>query len=226
MREDFGILNQTFDTDMNQAFDTIPKGNEMIFGYGRVSTKEQNPARQREALKNRCDDYFEDKLSGRSMERPQFQRMLEQLRPGDTVLVLSIDRLGRNLRELIELSFQLKEKWVNIVVLSQRIDTSTKMGELFYTLLAVFADLELQFIKERQKEGIEVAKKEGKYTGRPLKQLEGWEQLSKEVDEGKLSVERACKLLNISRSTFYRRRKLDGENSLEQATINSGYSDL
>ena len=226
MREDFGLLNQTFDTDMNQAFDTIPKGNEMIFGYGRVSTKEQNPARQREALKNRCDDYFEDKLSGRSMEHLLFQRMLEQLRPGDTVLVLSIDRLGRNLRELIELSFQLKEKGVNIVVLSQRIDTSTKMGELFYTLLAVFADLELQFIKERQKEGIEVAKKEGKYTGRPLKQLEGWEQLSKEVDEGKLSVERACKLLNISRSTFYRRRKLDGENSLEQATINSGYSDL
>ncbi len=209
-------MRQVFDTnikDMKEPFETITKGSKMIFGYGRVSTKEQNPARQRDALKYKCDDYFEDKLSGRSMERPEFQRMLELLRSGDTVMVLSIDRLGRNLRELIELSFQLKEKGVNIVALSQGIDTGTKIGELFYTLLAVFADLELQFIKERQREGIEVAKKEGKYMGRPLKQLEGWEQLSKEVDEGKLSVDRACKLLNISRSTFYRRKRLEGESA-------------
>ena len=209
-------MRQVFDTnikDMKEPFETITKGSKMIFGYGRVSTKEQNPARQRDALKYKCDDYFEDKLSGRSMERPEFQKMLELLRSGDTVMVLSIDRLGRNLRELIELSFQLKEKGVNIVALSQGIDTGTKIGELFYTLLAVFADLELQFIKERQREGIEVAKKEGKYMGRPLKQLEGWEQLSKEVDEGKLSVDRACKLLNISRSTFYRRKRLEGESA-------------
>ena len=204
-----GNMGHSNDTDFGKSNDILTHPNGMVFGYGRVSTKDQNSARQKEALQNKCDVYFEDKMSGRNMERPEFQKMIEQLRPGDSVMVVSIDRLGRNLKELVELSSKLKDMGVNIVALNQGIDTSSKMGQLFYNFMALMSEMELMFIQERQREGIELAKQNGKYKGRPLKKLDGWEQLSKEVAENKLSVDRACQLLKISRSTFYRRKKND-----------------
>lgn len=204
-----GNMGHSNDTDFGKSNDILGHSNGMIFGYGRVSTKDQNSARQREALQNKCNVYFEDKLSGRNMDRPEFQKMIEQLRSGDTVMVVSIDRLGRNLKELVELSSKLQDMGVNIVALNQGIDTSSKMGQLFYNFMALMSEMELMFIQERQREGIELAKQNGRYKGRPLKKLDGWEQLSKEVAENKLSVDRACQLLKISRSTFYRRKKND-----------------
>lgn len=204
-----GNMGHSNDTDFGKSNDILTHPNGMVFGYGRVSTKDQNSARQREALQNKCNVYFEDKLSGRNMDRPEFQKMIEQLRPGDSVMVVSIDRLGRNLKELVELSSKLKDMGVNIVALNQGIDTSSKMGQLFYNFMALMSEMELMFIQERQREGIELAKQNGRYKGRPLKKLDGWEQLSKEVAENKLSVDRACQLLKISRSTFYRRKKND-----------------
>lgn len=204
-----GNMGHSNDTDFGKSNDILTHSNGMVFGYGRVSTKDQNSARQREALQNKCNVYFEDKLSGRNMDRPEFQKMIEQLRPGDSVMVVSIDRLGRNLKELVELSSKLKDMGVNIVALNQGIDTSSKMGQLFYNFMALMSEMELMFIQERQREGIELAKQNGRYKGRPLKKLDGWEQLSKEVAENKLSVDRACQLLKISRSTFYRRKKND-----------------
>lgn len=204
-----GNMGHSNDTDFGKSNDILTQSNGMVFGYGRVSTKDQNSARQREALQNKCNVYFEDKLSGRNMDRPEFQKMIEQLRPGDSVMVVSIDRLGRNLKELVELSSKLKDMGVNIVALNQGIDTSSKMGQLFYNFMALMSEMELMFIQERQREGIELAKQNGRYKGRPLKKLDGWEQLSKEVAENKLSVDRACQLLKISRSTFYRRKKLE-----------------
>ena len=204
-----GNMGHSNDTDFGKSNDILTHSNGMVFGYGRVSTKDQNSARQREALQNKCNVYFEDKLSGRNMDRPEFQKMIEQLRPGDSVMVVSIDRLGRNLKELVELSSKLKDMGVNIVALNQGIDTSSKMGQLFYNFMALMSEMELMFIQERQREGIELAKQNGRYKGRPLKKLDDWEQLSKEVAENKLSVERACQLLKISRSTFYRRKKLE-----------------
>lgn len=204
-----GNMGHSNDTDFGKSNDILTHPNGMVFGYGRVSTKDQNSARQKEALQNKCDVYFEDKMSGRNMDRPEFQKMIEQLRPGDSVMVVSIDRLGRNLKELVELSSKLKDMGVNIVALNQGIDTSSKMGQLFYNFMALMSEMELMFIQERQREGIELAKQNGRYKGRPLKKLDGWEQLSKEVAENKLSVDRACQLLKISRSTFYRRKKND-----------------
>lgn len=204
-----GNMGHSNDTDFGKSNDILTHPNGMVFGYGRVSTKDQNSARQKEALQNKCNVYFEDKLSGRNMDRPEFQKMIEQLRPGDSVMVVSIDRLGRNLKELVELSSKLKDMGVNIVALNQGIDTSSKMGQLFYNFMALMSEMELMFIQERQREGIELAKQNGRYKGRPLKKLDGWEQLSKEVAENKLSVDRACQLLKISRSTFYRRKKND-----------------
>ena len=202
MTQDYEREIKQFKRNMGQDFGTV-------YGYGRVSTKEQNSARQKEVLQNKCDVYFEDKLSGKNMERPQFKEMFSLLKNGDTVVVVSIDRLGRNIKELVEFSSKLKEMGVNIIALNQGIDTHTKMGELFYNLMAIFADLELEFIKERQRAGIEVAKKEGRYKGRPIKELKDWEQISQEVDNKELSIERACKLLGISRSSYYRRKRLE-----------------
>ncbi len=206
-------MTQDYEKDMKQVKENMVWASGTVYGYGRVSTKEQNSARQKEVLQNKCDVYFEDKLSGKSMERPQFKEMLSLLKNGDTVVVVSIDRLGRNLKELVEFSSKLKDMGVNIVAINQGIDTHTKMGELFYNLMAIFADLELEFIKERQRAGIEVAKKEGRYKGRPIRELKDWEQISQEVDRKELSIDRACKLLGISRSSFYRRKKLEDINN-------------
>ena len=213
MTEPYEIMGQNNGTVFGKSNEILTQPNGTVYGYGRVSTKEQNSARQKEALQEKCNVYFEDKLSGKNMERPQFKEMFSLLKNGDTVIVVSIDRLGRNLKELVELSSQLKEMGVNIIALNQGIDTHTKMGELFYNLMAIFADLELEFIKERQRAGIEVAKKEGRYKGRPIKELKDWEQISQEVDRKELSIDRACKLLGISRSSFYRRKKLEEINS-------------
>lgn len=178
----------------------------MIMGYGRVSTKEQNLARQEEALKGVDRVYF-DKSTGRNMERPEFQKMIENLREGDTIKVVSIDRFGRNVRELVNTAYELDKRGVNIISIKEGIDTSTPIGKLFYTLIATFAELELNSIHERQRAGIEAAKKEGKFTGRPPKKLnDDLKQIIKEVDSGNLTVGRACKLLGISTTTFYRRK--------------------
>lgn len=178
----------------------------MIMGYGRVSTKEQNLARQEEALKGVDRVYF-DKSTGRNMERPEFQKMIENLRDGDTIKVVSIDRFGRNVRELVNTAYELDKRGVNIISIKEGIDTSTPIGKLFYTLIATFAELELNSIHERQRAGIEAAKKEGKFRGRPPKKLnDDLKQIINEVDSGNLTVGRACKLLGISTTTFYRRK--------------------
>ena len=207
-----GIIDQ----DFGEKEQNIGK----VFGYGRVSTREQNPARQRDILKDRCDVYYEDKLSGANMDRPEFRKMLEQLRSGDTVMVLSIDRIGRNLRELINLFSDFQERGINIIAVNQGIDTSTRVGQMFFAFMAIFAQAELEFIKERQREGIEIAKKEGKYRGRPLKKLDDWEQLTKAVDDGLITVGKACKLMKIGRSTYYRRKERMADNT--QSGIGTG----
>lgn len=179
----------------------------MIMGYARVSTKDQNLARQEEALEKEVDRYFCDKSTGKNMDREEFQKMLGQLRSGDTLKVISIDRIGRNVRELVNTAYQLEEMGVNIVSIKEGINTSTSMGKIFYNLIAVFAELELNSIHERQRAGIEAAKREGRFTGRPPKKLnDDLQQIIKEVDCGNLSVNRACKLLGISSTTFYRRK--------------------
>ena len=152
-------MTQDYGTDYGKSNDILTHPNGMVFGYGRVSTKDQNSARQKEALQNKCNVYFEDKLSGRNMDRPEFQKMIEQLRPGDSVMVVSIDRLGRNLKELVELSSKLKDMGVNIVALNQGIDTSSKMGQLFYNFMALMSEMELMFIQEDKEKELNLPNK-------------------------------------------------------------------
>lgn len=180
----------------------------MIFGYARVSAKDQNLARQEEALEKEVNRYFCDKSTGKNMDREEFKKMLGQLRSGDTLKVVSIDRLGRNVRELVNTAYQLETIGVNIISTKEGIDTSTPMGKIFYNIVAVFAEMELNNIHERQRAGIELAKKENRFNGRPPKKLKtDLEKIIDRVEAGEISVGEACTLLGVSRSTYYDRRR-------------------
>lgn len=139
----------------------------LIFGYARVSTVEQNIDTQLEQLNNAgCQRIFSEKVSGKDTNRPELQNLLSQLRKGDTLIVTKLDRIARNLKDLLILVEQLNEQGVTFKILNQKVDTSTPQGKMFLSMLGMFAEFERELLLERQREGIENAKKQGKYTGR------------------------------------------------------------
>lgn len=178
------------------------------YGYIRVSSKEQNLARQQvEMQKLNLAYIFEEKASGKNVDRPELQKMLRILSEGDTVVVLSIDRLARNTKDLLELVDLFKKKGINFISLKENIDTSTPTGMFIITILGALSELEREYIRERQRQGIAIAKRLKKYKGRKQKKILNFDERVKMVKAGELSVEDASKLLGISRSTYYRRLK-------------------
>jgi DNA invertase Pin-like site-specific DNA recombinase len=140
-------------------------------GYARVSTTGQDTAVQEAALKAAgCDIIRFEKVSGGSREgRSELASILEFIRPGDVLMVTKLDRLGRNTRDVLNLVHELDEKGACLRVLEPAIDTCGPMGRMVVTVLGMVAEMELGFIKERQRAGIEAAKAEGVYKGRPVK---------------------------------------------------------
>lgn len=178
----------------------------MKIGYVRVSTKEQNTARQDELMKSMgVDKVFYDKMSGKDTDRPQLQKMMNYVREGDVVIVESISRFARNTKDLLELTEQLNNKHVQFISQKENIDTNTPAGKFMLTIFGAVAELEREYIRQRQREGIEIAKENGKYKGRPPKQLDTFDEIYEEWKTGKLTAVAASKQLNISRSTFYRK---------------------
>ena len=178
------------------------------YGYIRVSSKEQNLARQQvEMQKLNLAYIFEEKASGKNVDRPELQKMLSILSEGDTVVVLSIDRLARNTKDLLELVDLFKKKGINFISLKENIDTSTPTGMFIITILGALSELEREYIRERQRQGIAIAKTQKKYKGRKERKIPNFEEMTKRVRSGNMSVEEASKLLCISRSTYYRRLK-------------------
>lgn len=139
--------------------------------YVRVSTVEQHEERQVEALKKyKIDKWFTEKVSGKNTERPQLQAMLEYVREGDTVYIHDLSRLARSTKDLLEIVETLKSKGVELVSNKEAIDSSTPTGKLMLTMIAAIAEFERANLLERQREGIAIAKKAGKYHGRkPVK---------------------------------------------------------
>ena len=135
--------------------------------YVRVSTVEQNEARQRESLrKYNIDKWFIEKASGKDMNRPKLQEMLEYIREDDTVYVLEFSRLGRSTADLLSIVQKIEEAGAKFVSTKENFDTSTPTGRLQMTMMAAIAEFERAMILERQREGIAIAKSEGKYKGR------------------------------------------------------------
>ena len=135
--------------------------------YVRVSTIDQNEARQLEILKPYgIDRFFVEKVSGKNMERPQLQEMLLYIRDGDVVYVSEFSRLGRSTEDLLKIVRTIESKGAKFVSVKEGFDTTTPHGRLQMTLLAAIAEYERELILERQREGIEIAKRKGKYKGR------------------------------------------------------------
>lgn len=177
----------------------------MNIAYVRVSTVEQNESRQLEALeKYIIDKWFTEKISGKDTNRPQLQAMLDFAREGDTVYIHEFSRLARSTKDLLEIVEALNKKGVQLVSNKENLDTSTPTGKLMLTMIGAIAEFERQQILERQREGIAIAKREGKFKGRQVKAIDD-ELFSRYYAEYKLrkisKVELAQKL-NISRPTL------------------------
>ena len=138
-------------------------------GYARVSTEEQNEARQLESFRTFREPIsktFIDKCSGKNMNRPQLKAMLDYVREGDVVVVSDFSRLARSTKDMLQIVQDLTDKGVGLISMKENLDTETPQGKFMLTVFAALAELDRATILQRQREGIEIAKSEGKYKGR------------------------------------------------------------
>lgn len=180
----------------------------MKVGYIRVSTEEQNTARQEVLMGQRgVEKIYIDKMSGKSKDRPQLKEMLGFVRSGDTVIVESISRFARNTRDLLELVEMLTEKSVEFVSRKESIDTTTPAGKFMLTVFAAVAELERGYILDRQREGIAIAKLQGKYKGRKAKAVDEqlWGELYSKWAADEITAVEFMRSMGMSKSAFYRR---------------------
>ncbi|MGL5904049.1 MAG: recombinase family protein [Cetobacterium sp.] len=143
----------------------------MIKYYVRVSTVEQKLDRQLLAY-DKADIIYSDKVSGKDKERPQLKAMLQDLKENDVIVVKSLDRLSRSTMDLLEISKEIQDKGATLKVLDKDIDTGTPIGKFFLTIIGAVAELERENITQRVKEGVAIAKAEGKYKGRQKGSIE------------------------------------------------------
>lgn len=178
----------------------------MNVAYIRVSTKDQNTARQEEAIKGlNVEKVFIEKISGKDTNRPQLKAMLDFVREGDTLIVESYSRLARSTTDLFNIVDELGKKGVAFKSLKENIDTTTPQGRLMFTIFAGLAQFERECIKERQLEGIAIAKSEGKYKGRkPLEKPENWNEVIDRMNRGEITKVQARTELGLTHATFYR----------------------
>jgi DNA invertase Pin-like site-specific DNA recombinase len=177
-----------------------------LIGYARVSTNEQDASLQLDALRAAgCLRVFTDKASGSLDRRPQLDRLLDQLRPGDTVLVWRLDRLGRSLKHLIALIEDLAEKDVGFRSLTEGMDTTTSGGKLVFSIFGALAEFERSLIRERTMAGLAAARSRGRVGGRPPvmtpEKIKVARQLYKDRE---LTVEGIARTIGVSRKTVYR----------------------
>lgn len=174
-----------------------------VIGYARVSSTEQKLDTQLDALKH-CDKIFQEKVSGTKSKdnRPELAKLLEYVREGDTVVITRLDRLARNVFHLKSIVELLESKGVGLKVLNQKeIDTTTSTGKLMFNMLAAIAEFETELRKERQMDGILLAKQEGRYTGR--KRTIDRDKV-RELRENGLSMDRIAADLGVSKSAVHK----------------------
>lgn len=180
----------------------------MKIGYVRVSTQEQNTIRQERMMENLgVDELYIDKASGKNAQRPELQKMMDYVRKGDTVVVESISRFARNTRDLLELVERLTVKQVEFVSQKEAIDTTTPTGKFMLTIFGAVAELEREYILQRQQEGITIAKANGIYKGRKPIQRPNFNQVVSLWRQGEITAVEAMKRLDLKPSTFYRKVK-------------------
>lgn len=178
----------------------------MNVAYVRVSTEEQNEARQLEALqKHSIEKWFTEKVSGKSAaDRPELQKMLDFVREGDTVFIHDFSRLARSTKDLLEIVERLNKKGVHLVSDKENVDSSTPTGKLMLTMIGAIAEFERQNMLDRQAEGIAIAKREGKYKGRKAVSVDSEvfkAQYSRYMNR-EISKTKLAQILKVSRPTL------------------------
>ena len=177
----------------------------MKVAYIRVSTVEQNEARQLEAMQGKgIEKYFTEKVSGKNTDRPQLQKMLDYVREGDTVYIHDFSRLARSTKDLLEIVELLNNKGVTLISNKENIDTSTPTGKLMLTMIGAIAEFERANLLERQKEGIEIAKRQGKYKGGQVKAIDDtiFNKFYEKYKSREITKTELAEALNISRPTL------------------------
>lgn len=177
----------------------------MNIAYVRVSTVEQNEQRQTEGLKKyNIDKWFTEKVSGKNTNRPKLKEMLEFVREGDTIYVWDFSRLSRSVKDLLSIVEQLQNKKVHLVSIKENLDTTTPTGRLMLAMIGAINEFERTNLLERQKEGIAIAKKQGKYKGRrkikPKKEV--FVTLYNKYKTREISKVKFAEILGISRPTL------------------------
>jgi DNA invertase Pin-like site-specific DNA recombinase len=174
-------------------------------GYGRVSTSDQNPDSQKDSLQRAgTDQIFLDTFTGTKANRPELNKMKDQLRSGDTIVITRLDRLGRSTKDLLNLVSELQDQQVNLEVLEQSINTSTPEGKLFFTLVASFAEFEREIMRARTIDGLASARARGRVGGRKPVMSSAKIATAKQMYADSKAVKEIAEVLGVSRPTIYR----------------------
>ncbi len=194
----------------------------MKIGYVRVSKHEQSEDLQIDALKKAgCEKWFTDKITGSKFERKGLEEALAYVRPGDTFVVWKLDRAGRSLKHLIDLLNKLKERGIDFISLTEKIDTTTPGGKLIFHMMGALAEFERDLIRERTNAGLEAARARGRKGGRPkvLRTPAKVAMVLSAYHDKKHSIDEICRTFGVSRSTLFRYVREDKKTAQESTGI-------
>ena len=177
-----------------------------LIGYARVSTEDQHLDLQRDALNTAgCQTIYEEKISGKSTDRPELANCIKALRSGDTLVVWRLDRLGRSLKDLINIVADLESKGINFISLTERIETESAAGKLTFHLFAALCEFERSIIRERTKAGLAAARARGRKGGRkPALDQGKIKEIRALMADPSIKVSVIAKRYGVSRATLYK----------------------
>ncbi len=178
----------------------------MLVGYARVSTQDQNPQLQKDALTRAgCEKIFEEKASGAQRNRPALQEALSYLRKGDTLVIWKLDRLARSLKQLLETVEDLDKQGIGLNSLTENIDTTSAGGKLVFHIFGALAEFERSLIRERTLAGLEAARKQGRVGGRPpALSDEDMTKAKAMLRDPDITTKQVAETLGVSVSTLYK----------------------
>lgn len=205
------------------------KPNSVKFGYARVSTSDQSPALQKDALKKAgCRKIFVDYVSGATAERKELQSLLDHVEAGDVIVIWKLDRLSRSLSHLVELTNDLHARGVGLISLNDPIDTTTSQGKLMFHIFASLAEFERDLISERTKAGLNAARARGRTGGRPKGLSKQARQKAAAAEalykSGDLTITEIIQQLEIGRATLYKYLRYRGVEIGKPKTVSASQS--